>query len=973
MTPDELFEEAIRHQVALERLKATHTKDTEATAKEVAERMIAVLQTLDVENMSQINRRTFSGILTDLGRMELGAWDKWGANLLKLSKDLAGQESKAAPASLSKVVKKKVASLSPAKTYEAVLARPLTATGELLEPFIKGLPARAVKNTNQVLQRAWNEGWTIQQSVQSIRGTKARQFKDGTTALNTRQAESIARTAIQHVAHAAREAFYEENDDLVTGYRWMSTLDGRTTSQCRSLDGRIFEIGKGPLPPLHIRCRSTTVPDLDDAFDFLDEGATRSSENGYVDGGLNYYQWLRKQPVEYIRSVLGKSRTEMFLAPDMTPERFSDLQLDKFFQPLTVAELRGILDRPVDTEPPAAALAAVTTTMSEVGQNGDTVNLKTAAWSEEQADEFIYRSDKLDYIDDVGDGTSLYSNPMTPAGYDYDELPTGAKITTVEADKLRKAGFVSTQVVAIKDLSVTQDTLGDVRLKSALTQAFDPSKGRPLIVKAQGKLYILDGHHRTAAEQLKGATGITADVLDWDAAQGPAPIGRVGMPGRGATRDIWLAADQLEKELGREPSRAEVIARTRAQGINESTASTQYAKWKKAAKQPSLEPEPQPGPPLPRPGMPKSGSTREVWVIADQLSQQLGREPTRAEVVARAVELGINSSTAGTQFGAWKKAGAAPKPPVAIVPKPLPVDPRKQQREDIKKRVDAYLASSASAPTADDVFNAARKKLFEDYKDVTKLERDFYDFREGRWKPGVTLEQMARLQEFKAKMRKISEEHSLSSLIGSSTPASSRAELTKIITIEPEKRGALAINAGNAEDFDGVPERLEAAVALFESHVSPSIIDKLGVIHTNVEKGIRAHYKSWSNGIHISETGHSSTTSTIVHEIAHAIEYKVPDISERSKAFLKQRAGGAELKKLSKLTGSNGYRDDEVAYEDEWVKRGGDHYMGKWYDSKATELITMGIERLIKDPVDFALKDREYFDFMVYTLLDIYE
>lgn len=42
-------------------------------------------------------------------------------------------------------------------------------------------------------------------------------------------------------------------------YVWISILDARTSEICRSLDGRVFVRGKGPLPPAHPNCRSTTA------------------------------------------------------------------------------------------------------------------------------------------------------------------------------------------------------------------------------------------------------------------------------------------------------------------------------------------------------------------------------------------------------------------------------------------------------------------------------------------------------------------------------------------------------------------------------------------------------------------------------------------------------------------------------------------------------------------------------------------
>src|SRR3546814_15905752 len=68
--------------------------------------------------------------------------------------------------------------------------------------------------------------------------------------------------------------FRSANADLVKRYRWVSTLDDRTSEICQSLDGTEWPVGEGPLPPILPNCRSRIVPVLDERFAFLREGAT---------------------------------------------------------------------------------------------------------------------------------------------------------------------------------------------------------------------------------------------------------------------------------------------------------------------------------------------------------------------------------------------------------------------------------------------------------------------------------------------------------------------------------------------------------------------------------------------------------------------------------------------------------------------------------------------------------------------------
>ena len=74
------------------------------------------------------------------------------------------------------------------------------------------------------------------------------------TAVADNQIVSLVRTSINQVANAASQQVYEANQDITKKYRYVATLDTRTSSICRALDGREFEYGKGPTPPQHFNC-----------------------------------------------------------------------------------------------------------------------------------------------------------------------------------------------------------------------------------------------------------------------------------------------------------------------------------------------------------------------------------------------------------------------------------------------------------------------------------------------------------------------------------------------------------------------------------------------------------------------------------------------------------------------------------------------------------------------------------------------
>jgi SPP1 gp7 family putative phage head morphogenesis protein len=145
------------------------------------------------------------------------------------------------------------------------------------------------------------------------------------TTVANRQVMALVRTSINQVANASSQQVYEANQDVTKQYRYVATLDSRTSPICRALDGKEFDYGKGPTPPQHFNCRSTTVPVIDykglgieppppsdlrrpnTAF-----GPSRSTRSDTVPSNQTYGEWLEKQPKAVKADVLGASKVSFF-------------------------------------------------------------------------------------------------------------------------------------------------------------------------------------------------------------------------------------------------------------------------------------------------------------------------------------------------------------------------------------------------------------------------------------------------------------------------------------------------------------------------------------------------------------------------------------------------------------------------------------------------------------------------------------
>ena len=152
-------------------------------------------------------------------------------------------------------------------------------------------------------------------SVQQLRAAGG----ELTTAAN-HQVMTLVRTSINQVANAAAMQTYEANPDITSRYRYVATLDSRTSAICRALDGREFPYGRGPKPPQHFGCRSTIVAVIDDSLLGPSKVAKRASKDGPVPADTTYGKWLYDRPAEQQKVLGNKAPYFRRLAKKYGPE-----------------------------------------------------------------------------------------------------------------------------------------------------------------------------------------------------------------------------------------------------------------------------------------------------------------------------------------------------------------------------------------------------------------------------------------------------------------------------------------------------------------------------------------------------------------------------------------------------------------------------------------------------------------------------
>lgn len=216
------------------------------------------------------------------------------------------------------------------QTYSLTAAQGTTITlpnGEVVQKAFRGIAESQAERFGQIVRNGLLTGETTQDLASRLIGNlqfgqsgNIRQIAlagGEVTKVAAHQVTALVRTSINQVANAASQQVYEANQDITKKYRYVSTLDTRTSAICRALDGREFEYGKGPKPPQHFNCRSTTVPVINyeelgfDAPPSVTKGG-RASMDGPVPGNISYGQWLQDQPRAVQNEVLGETRAIYF-------------------------------------------------------------------------------------------------------------------------------------------------------------------------------------------------------------------------------------------------------------------------------------------------------------------------------------------------------------------------------------------------------------------------------------------------------------------------------------------------------------------------------------------------------------------------------------------------------------------------------------------------------------------------------------
>jgi hypothetical protein len=222
----ELRDRAVSHQVYLLRYSG-----------HVRNKVVAHLNRVEDDLLTQIRKRADAGTFTEWRLNKIlddvrSILDEARPETMGIVRDdmlaLGGYEAdhQARAIQSSVPVELNITKPTSEQIRAGVMSRPFQ--GKLLREWVDELDGATRRRIRDAVRIGWTEGETIDAMVRRIRGTRAAGYKDGVMEITRRGAQAMVRTAVSHTSNYSRQLLWEENQDIVKGVQWVSTLDNRT-------------------------------------------------------------------------------------------------------------------------------------------------------------------------------------------------------------------------------------------------------------------------------------------------------------------------------------------------------------------------------------------------------------------------------------------------------------------------------------------------------------------------------------------------------------------------------------------------------------------------------------------------------------------------------------------------------------------------------------------------------------------------
>lgn len=331
----------IRRAIYVERLKAGQRINYDKVIATLVQRLQRIMTIYNVDNVSDLSGRQMTRLLNEMHTALDEASYTFVKRLLSWLKQFGREQNDWNELLMDKTLETNTAAVNYNLTNELIFTGLVGSTGLTVEESLDALVETQKKYIEKKIKTAAAQNRSMTDTVKDIIGTKSQNYRDGLMSQLRNFGHEMVGSVIQFAANATNMAYLDKFQDYVTGYMWVSVLDNRTSATCRSLDGQVFKTGEGPVPPAHPNCRSHITAVFNSDVSFI-KGTTRKAIDGAIDAGVSYYQWLKKQPVAFQDSVLGKTRGKLFRNGGVSADDFARLNVNRNYEQLTLDQLQRL-------------------------------------------------------------------------------------------------------------------------------------------------------------------------------------------------------------------------------------------------------------------------------------------------------------------------------------------------------------------------------------------------------------------------------------------------------------------------------------------------------------------------------------------------------------------------------------------------------------------------------------------------------
>lgn len=339
----------------LPRVQASMTRDLKKAFAEYQAEMLAAVAKADIMGVSARRYQEKRALALVKSVRELTT--KTYRDIHKTTEaqliDLAGVSTETMVATMNKVAQGELLTKTLTSPQMKQLVKQSVIDGATSAEWWGKQAANTQFKFKSVVQDALLKGEGTDVITRGVRGTRANNYTDGFMNTSFSNARSLVHTSVQNVANESRLETMQENDDVIEGIEWLSTLDGHTTQICKSLDGLVWDMNHKPVghsqewvgATAHWQCRSTQVPVLK-GYNELSTGkqiemkSVRANMDGKpISGDIDYNEWLKEKDIDdpaFVMSTLGSKKYELWRKHDLS---MTDM-VDQYNNPLTVEQLR---------------------------------------------------------------------------------------------------------------------------------------------------------------------------------------------------------------------------------------------------------------------------------------------------------------------------------------------------------------------------------------------------------------------------------------------------------------------------------------------------------------------------------------------------------------------------------------------------------------------------------------------------------